>query len=366
MTCVAFVLVSWRPSAPAGMERAVAAAAAGLVQSGQQAVIVTADPTAPVTYAGAPVVVLDSLCIPDPCTDHTLRAAVDAEAGQVQVELEQTFTRHHVDSAVYVDGLWGLGRIMPTTGTARRVLAAHVVGHQMDMTAALARAELVIVPSPVVIGQALAAGYDTAGWQVVPNTLLVEPRPPSPILRRWLRQYGTVRVMARLGADKGVRPLLAAARERPAHRVVEVALAQAGFETSPGSQRRLLEVCRALAALSRTIVCAGLAWEQAPDWLAHAAAVVVPSEAESFGLVALEAMAGGTPVVCFDIGNLPELVGPGGVIVSRRQGHAGLWRAVEKLLVDPVGYEQTSRAGYYRARDYRPAHVADLLVKVVS
>lgn len=32
----------------------------------------------------------------------------------------------------------------------------------------------------------------------------------------------------------------------------------------------------------------------------------------------------------------------------------------------PVRYEQTSRAGYYRARDYRPAHIADLLVKVVS
>lgn len=366
MTCVAFVLASWRPNAPAGMERAVAAAAAGLVAAGHHAVIVTADRTAPVTYAGAPVVVLDSLRVPDPCTDDTLRNVVDAAAGQLHLELERTFARYRVDTAIYVDGLWGLGRIMPTTAPARRVLAVHVLGHQTDMAAALPRADLVIAPSQVVLDQASAAGYDTAGWQVVPNTLLVEPRTPSAILRRWLRQYGTVRVMARLGADKGVSPLLeAAARTRPALRV-EVALAAAGFEASPGSQQRLLAECRRLAAASRTLVCAGLPWEQAPAWLAHAAAVVVPSQAETFGLVALEAMAGASPVVCFDVGNLPELVGGGGVIVPRRQGHAGLWRAAEALLSDPVSYEQTSRAGYYRARDYRPAHVTDLLVKVVS
>lgn len=366
MTCVAFILVSWRPNAAAGMERAVAAAAAGLVAAGDRAVIITADRTAPATYAGASVVVLDSLRIPDPCTDDSLRTEADAAAGQIQVELNRIFNRYQVDTAVYVDSLWGLGRIMPTTVPARRALAVHVLGHQMDMNAALAGADLVIAPSPVVLDQAAAAGYNTAGWQVVPNTLLAEPRPPSSILRRWLCQYGTVRVMARLGADKGVRPLLAAAASvRPVLRA-EVALAAAGFETWPGCQQRLLDECRTLAAQGRTLICAGLPWEQAPDWLAHAAAVMVPSEAESFGLVALEAMAGGTPVVCLDVGNLPELVADGGVIVSRRHGHAGLWRAAQRLLADPVRYEETSRAGYYRARDYRPAHIADLLVKVVS
>ncbi len=48
-----------------------------------------------------------------------------------------------------------------------------------------------------------------------------------------------------------------------------------------------------------------LTWKQAPAWLAEAAVVLVPSRAESFGLVALEAMNAGTPVVAYDVGNLP-------------------------------------------------------------
>jgi glycosyltransferase involved in cell wall biosynthesis len=74
----------------------------------------------------------------------------------------------------------------------------------------------------------------------------------------------------------------------------------------------------------------------------------VPSLAETFGLVALEAMAGGTPVVAFDIDNLSALIGDGGLLVPREHGHLGLWRATGELLADPLGYERTSRAGAAR------------------
>jgi hypothetical protein len=36
------------------------------------------------------------------------------------------------------------------------------------------------------------------------------------------------------------------------------------------------------------------------------------------------------------------------------------------LLADPVTYHRTSRAAYYLSRDYRPAHVASQVLKVVS
>jgi hypothetical protein len=366
VTTVAFILVSWRPDAPAGMERAVAASAVGLTASGHRAVIITADRGAPASYCGAPVVVLDALTIPSLCRDNELRLAIEAAGQRLADELLSILAEHGVDAAVYVDGLWGLGRVMPTGGRERRVLAMHVLGHDIDMMAALARAEVVTAPSPTVLRQASGRGYDTSGWRVVPNALLVDEPAPPLTRRRWLREHGPMRVLARLGPEKGVEELLAAAAGSQFARGVEFALHAAGFEAGPGSQRHLLDACRVLAERSGASILPGLPWHQVPAWLAGSAVAIVPSLAETFGLVALEAMAVGTPVVALDVDNLPSLIGGGGCVVPREQGHLGLWRAAGKLLGDPVGYERTSRAGYYQSRDYRPAHIADLLVKVVS
>jgi iron(II)-dependent oxidoreductase len=138
VTTVAFVLVSWTPDAPAGMERAVAAAAAGLARTGHRAVIVTcADPMP--ARPGTVVTRLRSLAVTFPIGDTALRAAATAHAGAVAGELADLYARHRVDAAVYIDALWGLGRIMPIGAPARRVLAAHVVGHDADLRAALGR-----------------------------------------------------------------------------------------------------------------------------------------------------------------------------------------------------------------------------------
>ncbi len=366
MTTLAFILVSWRPDAPAGKERALAASAVGLAAAGHHAVIITADRRAPTSYGGAPVLVLDTLAIPDPCGDEALRAAIDNAGERLSDELLSLFAAHRVDATIYVGGLWGLGRVMPTTGPVRRVLALHVVGHDIDMAAALARAQLVIAPSAVVPQCASGRGYDTTGWRVVPNALLDEGCPPSPVHRRWLREHGPIRVLARLGPEKGVEELLAAAVGGQLTHRVQVALCAAGFEAAPRSQQRLLDACQDLATHIGVTVLPGLAWNQVPTWLGESAVVIVPSMAETFGLVALEAMAGGTPVVAFDIDNLPALIGDGGLLVPREHGHLGLWRAARELLADPLGYERTSRAGSTRAQDYRPARIAGLLVKVVS
>ncbi|MGH3564480.1 MAG: glycosyltransferase family 4 protein [Pseudonocardia sp.] len=345
MTTLAFILVSWRPDAPAGMERALAASVVGLSATGHHAVIITVDRSVPTSYRGAPVLVLDTLAIPDPCGDEELRAAIDTAGEQLQDELLSLFAAHRVDTAVYVDGLWGLGRVMPTTSPVRRVLAMHVVGHDIDMASALARAELVIAPSPVVLARACARGYDTTGWRVVPNALLSDGRPSSTIRRRWLREHGPIRVLSRLGPEKGVEELLTAAAASPLTHPVQVALCAAGFEAAPQSQQRLLDACRDLATPIGATILPGLPWNQVPAWLAGSAVVIVPSLAETFGLVALEAMAGGTPVVAFDLDNLPALVGDGGLLVPGEHGHRGLWRAAVELLADPIGYERTSRAG---------------------
>jgi glycosyltransferase involved in cell wall biosynthesis len=96
----------------------------------------------------------------------------------------------------------------------------------------------------------------------------------------------------------------------------------------------------------------------------------VPSLRESFGLVALEAMSVGTPVVAFDIDNLPTLIGTGdgagGITVPRTQGEHGLWRAAEHLLKYPAHYAGLSKAAYCRSRDYLPITVAETFIKAVT
>ncbi|GIF76201.1 glycosyltransferase family 4 protein [Asanoa siamensis] len=366
MTTVAFILVSWRPDVPAGMERAVAAHAAGLVAAGHKAVIVTADPTAPRSYRGATVAILSTLTGAFPCDDDTLRAAIHNSTDAIREQLVTIFARERVEAAVYVDSLWGLGSIMPAHQKVRNILAAHVVGHHTDLHTALAlEPAAVIAPSATVLAQAAERGYHSADWTIVPNTLLADPAPQPQRVRDQLHQHGPIRVLARLGPEKGVAALLAPRNQLD--RPIEVALASAPFEKATGSQDEVLRRCQALAAKAPGVtIRAGLNWDDVLPWLSAASIVIVPSHAETFGLVALEAMAAGTPVIAHDVGNLPDLIRDGGAIVPRSQGSAALWRASRQLLNDAVKYRRTSRAAYYRSRDYWPALVANQLLKVVS
>lgn len=383
---VAFVLVSWAPDAPAGMERATAAAAAGLAASGHHPLIVTAaaqpagEPAGRAHPCPVPVYQLQTLRLRLPADDETLRAAISAHQHGLQAELRALYHRRHVDVAVYVDALWGLGRAMPTNLPRRRVLAVHVIGAGPDLADALARQPTaVIVPSAVVQQQAPST-QDSTGWKVVPNTLLTASpaRPgqggqPDPQQRQQLRIPGPLRVLARLGPEKGVAELLAAAADQPPpHRSIEVALAAAGFEQAGGGQSNLLQRCRALAAAApATTLRAGLPWAAVPGWLAGAAAVIVPSLAETFGLVALEAASVGTPVIAYRIGNLPHLLtlpGSGevaGALVPPEAGPGALWRAARSLLADPVTYAAASRAAYYSSQDYQPHQVTQQFLEAV-
>ncbi|YAL82878.1 D-inositol-3-phosphate glycosyltransferase [Dermacoccaceae bacterium W4C1] len=78
------------------------------------------------------------------------------------------------------------------------------------------------------------------------------------------------------------------------------------------------------------------------DWYRAADLVVMPSYNESFGLVAVEAAACGTPTVAADVGGLPAAVGDGGVLV---RGHdpADWAAAIAETLADESGRERLSQ-----------------------
>lgn len=85
-------------------------------------------------------------------------------------------------------------------------------------------------------------------------------------------------------------------------------------------------------------------------WLRQSHLLLLPSESESFGLVALEAMAAGVPVIASNAGGLPEVVehGRGGWLAPVGQVDAMAGHALQ-LLREPQLYEQQREAARQRA-----------------
>ncbi len=85
---------------------------------------------------------------------------------------------------------------------------------------------------------------------------------------------------------------------------------------------------------------------------------LLPSQTESFGLAALEAMACGAPVVASRAGGLPEVIEDGvtGILEPPGSVEAMGRRAIE-LLRDPARYAAMRRAAIARAGDFSAARI---------
>jgi D-inositol-3-phosphate glycosyltransferase len=92
--------------------------------------------------------------------------------------------------------------------------------------------------------------------------------------------------------------------------------------------------------------------------------VLVPSRSESFGLVALEAQASGTPVVAADVGGLADVVRGGSLV----QGHDHVRHAdaVRRYLDDPAHAQATGRRGRAHAERFSWQRVVDGLLDVYA
>ncbi len=85
--------------------------------------------------------------------------------------------------------------------------------------------------------------------------------------------------------------------------------------------------------------------------LARAALFLLPSEFESFGLTALEALSCGTPVLAYEVGGIPEVVTNGVNGVLRPLGDTeGLAEEGARILADPQRLEEMSRNARETAR----------------
>jgi N-acetyl-alpha-D-glucosaminyl L-malate synthase BshA len=111
-----------------------------------------------------------------------------------------------------------------------------------------------------------------------------------------------------------------------------------------GPERREVEALVSQLGLGAHVRFLGL-MPRVFELLARAELFLLPSQSESFGLAALEALASGVPVIASAVGGLPEVVRDGvtGVLVPPAQPDA-LARAVVSLLGDETRRSQMARA----------------------
>jgi glycosyltransferase involved in cell wall biosynthesis len=98
-----------------------------------------------------------------------------------------------------------------------------------------------------------------------------------------------------------------------------------------------------------------------PELMRNAAALLMLSRYETFGIPVAEAMAAGTPVIASRGGALPEVIGDAGVFVEL-DDPAEIARAAEDLSRDAGRRTAMIERGRRRAEDYRWEACVDRLV----
>jgi 1,4-alpha-glucan branching enzyme len=185
--------------------------------------------------------------------------------------------------------------------------------------------------------------------------------PPTSAARD--RRRGPVVFAGRFAASKGISLLTETARRLLERGQVSIVIA-GGHGDGPGTAA----VARLAARFpSACLVPGWLETEHLEELFGEASVVLVPSAYEPFGLVALEAMRMGAPVVAADVGGLRDIVNErsGGRRIDSRD--PGVWaRAALELLDDPETATALSRRGPAEvARRFSQSAAAERLVREV-
>jgi len=132
-----------------------------------------------------------------------------------------------------------------------------------------------------------------------------------------------------------------------------------------GKPRALHELAQQLGINTRVRFVPPVDRATLAQWYRAADLVAIPSYSESFGLVAVEAQACGTPVVAAAVGGLPYAVGDSGLLIN---GHetADWSAALESLLDDPGRRKLLSRKAVQHAAQFSWEATTDRLLEVYT
>lgn len=221
--------------------------------------------------------------------------------------------------------------------------------------AVIAEADRILAPTPLEAGQLVGLyGADPDRIRIVPpgvDHAIFAPRDRAAARARLhLSGLRLALFVGRLqplkGPDVAIRTLAEAVARAPvaaADLVLGIVGGPSG-EQAGAEVARLMDLASALDVSDRVILFPPQPHERLADFYAAADVVLMPSRSESFGLVALEAQACGTPVVAAAVGGLRSVVRGGGILVEGHDAgdHA---EALVAILSDPALAERLGAAG---------------------
>ena len=218
-------------------------------------------------------------------------------------------------------------------------------------------------------------GVDPARVQIIPcgvDTLLFRPQQRQQARRALALPEAVPLVLfvGRLQPLKGLDTLLRAVHPvRQQYPTLQVLIVGGGLDA--GDPHEAAELARLRMLAARLDLTPHLAFIKAQpqetlvQYYAAADVFVLPSHYESFGMVALEAMACGTPVVASQVGGLASTV------VHERTGllaPVGDWqafaRAISRMLASPALRDLWGHAGVQRAQTYAWPRVVERNVQL--
>ncbi len=218
-------------------------------------------------------------------------------------------------------------------------------------------------------------GVDPARVQIIPcgvDTLLFRPQSRQQARRALALPEAAPLVLfvGRLQPLKGLDTLLRAVHPvRQQYPTLQVLIVGGGLDA--GDPHEAAELARLRMLAARLDLTPHLAFIKAQpqetlvQYYAAADVFVLPSHYESFGMVALEAMACGTPVVASQVGGLASTV------VHERTGllaPVGDWqafaRAISRMLASPALRDLWGHAGVQRAQTYAWPRVVERNVQL--
>ncbi len=322
-----------------------------------------------------------------PFAAQVLRAATPGVLGGPRGRFDVVHSHYWLSGLVglLVRDRWGIPQVH-SAHTLARVKNAALAGdddrrephsREIGEDEIAAGADILVAPTDVEAQQLVRMyGADPASLAVVPPGVDVEAFTPgsddsrSAARSAWgFAEYDAVlafagRIQPHKGPDVVVRALAEMRRRHPERAIGALIVGEASGSghREPG---RLRALAASMGVAEHVRLIPALPASSLADVYRAADVVAVPSYSESFGLVALEAQACGTPVVAARVGGLPVAVADGvsGTLVD---GHVatGWADALEAIALNPVRRARMSAAARRHAERFSWDATVDALLDV--